>query len=153
MRNRDYTWDPLEIRVYKYKNPSKTFFCPLCRTQRAFVHTPRLMLKHYIQIAMLTVIFVMVTYPLMEFRGFPIFFVFWGVFELTKRWIFREEIPCPHCGFDASWYKKNVPTAKRLVEEFWKNKDAGKSDIESAQGAIAASKKPSESAFEATAAS
>ena len=32
---------------------------------------------------------------------------------------YRKEIPCPHCGFDASWYKKDVKIARRLVKEFW----------------------------------
>jgi hypothetical protein len=124
VRKSDYTWEPLEIRTYKYKNPKVTFFCPLCRTKRAFVNTHRLTIANYVQISLITLIFVAATYPLMELRGFPSFFVFWGAFELGRRVIFRKDIPCPHCGFDASWYKKNVPIAKRLVDEFWQKKSS-----------------------------
>ena len=41
---------PLESRVYKYKNPATSFFCPLCRTERAVTTSPRLTLKNYLQI-------------------------------------------------------------------------------------------------------
>lgn len=37
---------------------------------------------------------------------------------------YRKEIPCPHCGFDASWYKKDVKVARRLVAAYWSEKNA-----------------------------
>ena len=35
----------------------------------------------------------------------------------------KSEIPCPYCGFDASWYKKDVKIARKKVQEFWKKKE------------------------------
>ena len=29
------------------------------------------------------------------------------------------ELPCPHCGFDATWYKRDVKVARRQVLDFW----------------------------------
>jgi hypothetical protein len=62
----------------------------------------------------------------MSFRGVFSFFVFLGVFEWVRRANYRKEIPCPHCGFDASWYKKDVKVARRLVATYWSDKDAKK---------------------------
>ena len=42
-----------------------------------------------------------------------------GSMEVYKRLNFRKEIPCPHCGFDASWYKRDVKVARKLVERHW----------------------------------
>lgn len=61
-------------------------------------------------------------YPLMELKGIFSFFVVWGAFEAALRVNFRKEVPCPHCGFDASWYKKDVKVARQKVDEFWKTR-------------------------------
>jgi len=48
--------------------------------------------------------------------------VVWAAFEAIYKIFFRKEIPCPHCGFDATWYKKDVKVSRRLVEEFWESR-------------------------------
>ena len=117
---------PLESRTFKIKNPTLSFYCALCRTPRALSTSFRLTFKNYSQIVLLTVITTAFCYPLMSFRGVFSFFVFLGVFEWVRRANYRKEIPCPHCGFDASWYKKDVKVARRLVATYWSDKDAKK---------------------------
>ncbi len=113
---------PLETRTYKFKKAHIEFFCPLCRTQRAVVTNPHLDLKNYLQIFMLTVVTAGVLYPLIKLAGVFSFFLYWAGFEATLRIKFKKEIPCPHCGFDASWYKKDVRIAKFKVKQFWNDK-------------------------------
>jgi hypothetical protein len=71
-------------------------------------------------------------FPFMEWEGLFSFFAIWACFELGIRMAFRKEIPCPHCGFDASWYKKDVKIARKLVQDFWdqneSNDEAGQRD-------------------------
>ena len=33
-----------------------------------------------------------------------------------------KQISCPHCGFDATWYKRDVKVARQLVKDFWVQK-------------------------------
>jgi hypothetical protein len=47
-------------------------------------------------------------------------------FEGIRRMLFSRQVPCPHCGFDASWYKRDVKVARRLVGEFWGDKQSEK---------------------------
>ena len=114
---------PLEQRIFRVKNPATRFFCPLCRTERAFSLSPRLQSRHYLQMALTTSFLVLLTYPIMGHRSLYLFFMVWAAFEISLRTFFRKEIPCPHCGFDASWYQRDVKVARRLVKEFWDKKE------------------------------
>ena len=109
----------IDFRPYRYKDPKEKFFCPLCKTERAFTVGHRLTTKHYFQILIVTAFVSLLLYPLMGFEGLFSFFAVWAGFEIGIRASFRKEIPCPHCGFDASWYKKDITVAKKLVDEFW----------------------------------
>jgi hypothetical protein len=124
---------PLETRVYKYKNPAKNFFCPLCRTERALTLSARLSLKNFIQIFLTSIIFAAALYPVMSERSFFVFFVVWAVFELYVRSDFKKQVPCPHCGFDATWYKRDVKVARQRVKDFWEQKN-NSSEVVSKQG-------------------
>ncbi len=96
------------------------FFCPLCGTKRAVVTNPHLSAMNYLQISLITMLLTASLFPVMGFKGvFSLFFV-WAAFESVLRLNFRKEVPCPHCGFDASWYKKDVKVARAKVDEFWK---------------------------------
>lgn len=114
--------NPLEHRTYKFKKAHIEFFCPLCRTQRAVVTNPHLEPKNYLQMLMLTIVTTAILYPFMNMAGIFSFFLYWAGFEATLRLTFKKEIPCPHCGFDAAWYKKDVRIAKSKVKEFWQLK-------------------------------
>ena len=110
---------PLEKRVYKYKNPANSFFCPLCRTERGIATSPRLTKKNYFQIFLTSLILGSMLFPYIGMRSFFIFFVSWGVFELAVRTDYKKQIACPHCGFDAAWYKRDVKVARQIVKDFW----------------------------------
>ena len=112
----------LENRIFKMKNPSLSFFCPLCSTERSIANHHSLKARHFVQISILTAFTTLVSYPLMGARALVSFFIYWAALDLFRRLHFRKEVPCPHCGFDASWYKKDVKVARRLVEEFWAKK-------------------------------
>jgi hypothetical protein len=62
-------------------------------------------------------------FPFMGLKCFFIFFVFWAAFELSVRTDYKKQVPCPHCGFDATWYKKDVKVARQLVKDFWDQKN------------------------------
>lgn len=98
------------------------FFCPLCGTERAFSYRPRLSQKNYLQVFVTGLFLSVVTFPLLKAAAFFSIFVAWGVAEFAVRTLFRKEIPCPHCGFDASWYKRDVKVARKKVKEFWQEK-------------------------------
>ena len=117
------TYTPLEKRTFRYKNPHMEFFCPLCGTKRAVSTSPHLTLKNYLQVSLITMALTAIFYPLMGLKGIFLFFVVWAFFEASLRLNFRKEVPCPHCGFDASWYKKDVKVARQKVDEFWHTGD------------------------------
>jgi hypothetical protein len=112
---------PLVTRVYRYKNPSKLFYCPLCRTERAMLYSPRLGQRQYIQIAISTLFLNLLLYPVMGFRALFLGFLVWGSYEMGVRVLFKREVPCPHCGFDATTYKRDVKSSRKEVELFWQN--------------------------------
>jgi hypothetical protein len=111
-------------RPYKFKNPSMKFFCPLCRVERAFMSTPRVSKFNYVQIALTSSMAVALTYERMGPYSLIFPFIIWAGVEMVRRWAFRGEIPCPHCGFDASWYQRDVKVARRLVHQFWDKNDS-----------------------------
>lgn len=110
---------PLVSRVYKYKNKASTFFCPLCRSERGISTSPRLTKKNYLQIFLTSLILGSVLFPLMGANSFIVFFLTWGLFELAVRTDYKKQIACPHCGFDATWYKRDVKVARQIVKDFW----------------------------------
>ncbi|MGZ3786906.1 MAG: hypothetical protein ACXVLQ_00200 [Bacteriovorax sp.] len=113
---------PLEKRVYKFKNKNNVFFCPLCRTERGITISPRLTKKNYLQILLTSIVFGSALFPFMGVKCFFIFFVIWAIFELAVRTDYKKQVACPHCGFDATWYKRDVKVARQLVKDFWAQK-------------------------------
>lgn len=106
-------------RFYKVKNPRKQFLCALCRAPRQMKYSKNLSVKNYLQLFILSSFISWATFPLMGFKGLFWVFVVWPVAELANKLIYRKEIPCPYCGFDATWYRRDVKVARRKVEDFW----------------------------------
>ncbi len=127
---RQQKWKPLEGRTYRYKSSAMDFFCPLCRTQRNFSISFRLSTMNYIQMFIITALFTGTTFSWWGFRGVFIIFLLWPAFEFTRRALYKREIPCPHCGFDASWYKKDVKVARKLVSDFWEDHPAHRQNVQ-----------------------
>ena len=111
-------------RFYKIKNPYMKFFCPLCKSPRQLRNSPRMSIKNYLQIMVGSLFICTILYPFMKERVFFTPLVVYAVFEFFKRVRWRNELPCPHCGFDARWYKRNVVTAKNRVVKFWEEKNS-----------------------------
>ncbi len=109
-------------RVYKYKNKDRNFFCPLCRTERNVTTSPRLSKKNIVQISLTSIMLAAALYPFIGVESFIVFFAVWGTFELAVRSDYKKQIPCPHCGFDASTYKRSVKVARQEVATFWAQK-------------------------------
>ena len=61
----------------------------------------------------------LLTFPFWGFRSAIVIPIVWGLFEGIHKLQFRKEIPCPYCGFDATWYKRDVKMARKAVKEFW----------------------------------
>lgn len=112
----------LDTRVYKYRGKERVFFCPLCRTERNISVTPKLTKKNYVQMAITTLLFGLALMPFFGAGSFFVFFVIWAFFELAVRSSFKKQVPCPHCGFDATAYKKDVKVARQQVKDFWAQK-------------------------------
>lgn len=113
---------PLFERVYRAKKPVMDFLCPLCGTQRSLIYKSKLEFKNYLHIILITTVLSLMLYPLMQWKVGFIFFIVWAVYELVAKLLFRKNVPCPYCGFDATWYKRDVRVAKRFVEDYWKRK-------------------------------
>lgn len=39
--------------------------------------------------------------------------------EIANKMLYRKEIPCPYCGFDATWYRRDVTVANQKVKDYW----------------------------------
>lgn len=135
---RDKDWNPLERRTYRYKKPAMQFFCPLCRTERSITIHHKLTPLNYAQMVLLTGIITALAFPLGGFKTLAVFFPLWMAFEMTRRHLFSREVPCPHCGFDASWYKRDVKVARKRVAEFWEVNSPRTSDTQSDDSVISA---------------
>ncbi|MCR9204271.1 MAG: hypothetical protein NXH75_06830 [Halobacteriovoraceae bacterium] len=135
-RNKD--WNPLERKTYRYKKPAMQFFCPLCRTERSITIHHKLTPLNYAQMILITGLITVLSFPWGGFKTLAVFFPVWMAFEVIRRHLFSREVPCPHCGFDASWYKRDVKVARRRVAEFWETQQSKVPDTASDETVISA---------------
>jgi hypothetical protein len=108
------------VKFFKIKNPKKEFFCALCRAPRALKYERHLTQLNYLQIIILTVAITAVSYNTIGFRGLSSFFIIWAAFESTRKMLYRKDLPCTYCGFDPTWYRRDVRVARKKVEDFLK---------------------------------
>lgn len=109
-------------RFFKVKNANKNFLCALCKSPRQMKYAKNLTEFNYIQIVLLSAFLSWLLYPVMGLKALSLVLVIWPIFEVTNKMLYRREIPCPYCGFDATWYRRDVKVAKRKVEDFWKER-------------------------------
>jgi len=110
-------WD--KSQFYKVKQPTRKFICALCEAPREMRYKRNLSPKNYLQIFVLSAFLFWAFFPLMGAKGFFIAFILLPIFEVTNKFLYRKDIPCPYCGFDATWYRRDVKMAKQKVENFW----------------------------------
>ncbi len=104
----------------KSKSEKTECFCALCRSPRVIRYSRRLKGRHYLQILTLGIVFVASTYTWFGFNGAFAFPIIWAIFESQYKALYRKDLKCPYCGFDPTWYKKDVKLARQKVEEFLK---------------------------------
>lgn len=102
------------------KSARRECFCALCRTPRTLRYERKMQSRHFIQILVLTLSLGAALYPWIQWKGFMSLPIVWAIFESVRASLYRKELKCPFCGFDPSWYKKDVKIARQKVEEFLK---------------------------------
>lgn len=110
-----------QSRFYKIKNPRNKFICSLCTAPRELKYNKNLSIFNYIQLAILTASTVYFSYGYIGVKSLLSLFLYWPIFELVNKFLYRRELPCPYCGFDAVWYKRDIKVAREKVEKFWEN--------------------------------
>ena len=126
MKNKNHIHESVDPRVFKKKGSRLDFLCPLCGVSRSITKNFKITRANYIQISVLSFTLFLISYSWLGGAGLIYFPVVFCGFEFWKRVDYKRDIPCESCGFDAIWYKKDVPKAKQLVHEFWSQK---KSDM------------------------
>ena len=111
-----------DSRPYKLKKSVLDFLCPLCAVERQLSISHRIEKRHIVPIVVSGLYIFSLLYFWIGWSALVAFPLAFLGFEFARRSIYRKEIVCPHCGFDAVWYKKDVTVAKKLVHEFWENK-------------------------------
>lgn len=114
------------MRFFRVKNPKKSFFCALCRAPRTMVNVRHMSAMNFLQVGVLTAFLTWSLFSYLEWKTLGSFFIIWAVFEFTRKSLYRKELKCPYCGFDATWYRKDVRIARQHVEEFVKNNPQAK---------------------------
>lgn len=108
------------------KAPYTKYYCPLCRVERKFRYKSNLSLMNYLQVLLLSACIGYLLFPIMKAKVVFMLFIVWMTFETINKILFRKEIPCPECGFDATWYRKDVKVARQKVQDFWKQVELNK---------------------------
>ncbi len=112
----------LNLKYGKKNIIFKQFFCPLCKVERKLEYRSKLSVRQYFQILLIYMFISLFTFSSMGVYSIVFLFLTWSIFDFVNRSLFKNNIPCPHCGFDASWYKKDLKTTRTLVEKFWEDK-------------------------------
>lgn len=108
------------MKFFKVKDPTREFYCALCRAPRALRYERRLTTANYLQVVMITITITAATYTTIGLRGLSSFFIIWLFFETSRKMLYRKDLPCSYCGFDPTWYRRDVRVARKKVEEFLK---------------------------------
>ena len=108
-------------RFYKVKNPKKNFLCALCSAPRQLKYSKNLTATNYFQIIVLSSFLSWAFFPIMGVKSVCLVFPVWMLVELGNKMLYRKGIPCPYCGFDATWYRRDVTVANKMVKDFWKS--------------------------------
>ena len=114
-----------ELPFILQKRPFWTFYCPLCSAERRSFYWPKPQLKHYIQLTVFTIFWLVVLYPLFGVKGVFVSLPIWVLFEFFYRARARQSLICPHCGFDPYLYKFDPKLAKERVKEFFGGRGGG----------------------------
>lgn len=110
----------------RFKRQKKEFLCALCSSNRSMKYSKNLDAIHYTQISLLSFSFTYFLWSSLGVNSLLFIPVIWALFEITNKTLYRKDVPCPNCGFDATWYRRDVKIAKNKVKEFWQIKEEAK---------------------------
>lgn len=116
----------MNMVLKKLKRNKKHFLCALCSSHRTMKYSKNLDLIHYLQIALLSFSFTYFSWSTLGVNSLLFSPIIWVLFEVTNKIFYRKDVPCPNCGFDATWYRRDVKIAKNKVQEFWQIKEEAK---------------------------
>jgi hypothetical protein len=106
-------------KFYRVKSPKREFLCALCSAPRQMKHSKNLHFINYMQVLVLSAAFIWLCLPFMGAKSLFVFFPVWMAFEIGNKLLYRKELPCPYCGFDPTWYRRDVKVANKLIRDFW----------------------------------
>ena len=78
--------------------------------------------RHFFQIILTSLVFTLICWNWLGWKGVFSFFPFWAVFEVAYRWRVRVLLQCRQCGFDPYLFLIDEEWAKREIETHWKKK-------------------------------
>jgi hypothetical protein len=99
-----------------------SFYCPQCKIPRKIPYKARPTLKHYAQVGLTALVFVLMTWNWFTWKGIVAFVPMWVVFEALYRTKVRAALSCENCGFDPILYLVDVKRARRDIEDHWKKR-------------------------------
>jgi len=97
-----------------------SFYCPQCSSLRKVESAKRPGKKHFFQIALITTVFMQLTWSVLSWKGIVIFLPLWFFFEVFFRIRLRALLSCTHCGFDPYLYLVDVKSARKEIDQHWR---------------------------------
>jgi hypothetical protein len=79
-----------------------------------------------VQVGLTAIFFMLVAWPIFNWKGIVSFLPIWLVFETVYRMKTRSALLCPHCGFDPILYLSDAPKARAEITAHWRKKFAEK---------------------------
>ena len=107
-----------DIKFYKVKNPKKKFFCALCKSPRELRYQRTLSSRNHFQLTVLIVCLAWPSYEMLGPRSLFVLPIVYMIAEVANKILYRKNLPCPFCGFDATWYRRDVTVARKKVLDF-----------------------------------
>jgi hypothetical protein len=98
------------------KTVKQDCYCALCRTPRVVRYGRKLTPQNYAQIVLVTATLTWLLFNALQWKTLGAFFIIWAAFDLSKKLLYRRDLKCKACGFDPTWYKRDVRVARRQVE-------------------------------------
>ena len=76
-------------------------------------------MQNYLHILLIGLVVGLLCWPLMREKSWALIPIVWAIYEGAHKFLYRKYLTCPHCGFDAPWYKRDIKMARKRVEKFW----------------------------------
>ena len=109
-------------KFFKVKNSKKEFICALCKAPRQMRYSKNLSKMTYFRLFLFSSFLVWTLSPILGIKAILAVLPLWPIVEFMNKILYRKEIPCSYCGFDATWYRRDVKIAKKKIENFWSEK-------------------------------